>query len=192
MDKWSILFQKYVWFIRIRLCFFAFCQHFGEKKYSKSVWDISMNNAWRWWLFRGRSSQHKKQHTFVLCWGPVVPYFWNGRITSKLRYEKENIFWNGSMVCLAFLKYFDDTKEVQRSIKNETCQSSINHLKSIAIGPRTLISHFGIINTPYPQKNKKKQTKQQIKQNTKIPNHSLTHWPYFWPARHRLWNFSIN
>ena len=44
-----------------------------------------------------------------------------------------------------FLKYFGDKYGVDRSRISEHFRSSRNHIKSIAIGPESSISHFGII-----------------------------------------------
>ena len=52
---------------------------------------------------------------------------------------------------LVFLKYFDDKKGGVKvhygSNENQDFGSSRNHLKSIGIGPGTIIIHFGIIKT---------------------------------------------
>ena len=54
------------------------------------------------------------------------------------------------MIFLVFFEYFGDTYGVYVSIKSEHFGSSRNHLTSIAIGPESLISHFGIFKPHEP------------------------------------------
>ena len=64
-----------------------------------------------------------------------------------LRYGRIICFKDDSIFFLYLLKYVGDSWEVSGSRFWQNFHSSRNHLKSIAIWPGTLISHFGIIKT---------------------------------------------
>ena len=75
--------------------------------------------------------------------------------------------------CSGSLKHLGNNHEVHRSIKRKHFGSSRNHLKNIALGLETLISHFGIIKTPwYPLK---------TWENKKLPKERLICFPYWRP-----------
>ena len=84
-----------------------------------------------------------RHKTFQKLWCTVVSRF---GIFSD--FQKVDLLEHIIFSYLVFLKYFGDEYGVYGSTKSENLRSSKNHLKSIAIGPGTLISHFGIIKAP--------------------------------------------
>ena len=79
---------------------------------------------------------------------PTLSDIWKFSNCQILRYGNE--YCEGCFdIFLHFLKYVDDKYEGYGSTtgpqKIENVGGSRNHIKSIAIGPGTLITHFGII-----------------------------------------------
>ena len=124
MVKWSILFQKYFWFIRLCLCCCMLSTlertwnipntYFGNLYQKRSEMNIV--------FFLGGESQNKK-HTFSKYVGVRWCRKWQNLGFPECR-DMNNIifFWNDSMSFLYFysLKYFGDKCGACGSIKSET------------------------------------------------------------------------
>ena len=71
--------------------------------------------------------------------------FQNFLAFSNFQIWKRKCFKDVPILSCILLKYFGDSWEVCGSRFGQHFRSSQNHQKNIAIGPGTLISHFGII-----------------------------------------------
>jgi len=141
------IFNNIFRFIRICL-FFGFCKNNEVPHIFQHVfWKLPFKTLGGEYCFGGNSQnkKHKISTYFGVRWCPKMSKSWIfGMSTYFLRSFREFLVF--------FLKYFDDKYGVYRSTKNEKFGSSRNHLKSIAIGRGTLISHSGIIQTPETSK----------------------------------------